>query len=166
MAPHGTGFLYVRRSKLTGVWPLFGAPAAMAGNIRKFEEIGTHPAANHNAIAEALALHQAIGTARKAERLRYLRDRWMRRLAALPRVRVLTSFDPAMSCGIGTFHVEGMAPQALASLLFAAHRIIVTPLVHEEFDGIRVTPGVYTTADEVDQFAAITQAAIEKGLPR
>ena len=59
MAPHGTGFLYVRRSKIAGVWPLFGAPAAMAGNIRKFEEIGTHPAANHNAIAEALALHEA-----------------------------------------------------------------------------------------------------------
>ena len=89
----------------------------------------------------------------------------MRRLAALPRVRVLTSFDPAMSCGIGTFHVEGMAPQALARELFAAHRIIVTPLVHEEFDAIRVTPGIYTTPAEVDQFVEVAQGVIEKGLP-
>ena len=50
-------------------------------DIRKFEEIGTHPAANHNAIAEALAFHEGIGIERKAARLRYLRDRWATRLA-------------------------------------------------------------------------------------
>ena len=165
MAPHGTGFLYVRRSKIERVWPLFGAPAAMAGNIRKFEEIGTHPAANHNAIAEALALNKAIGVERKAARLRYLRDRWMKPLAALPRVRVLTSFDPALSCGIGTFHVEGIAPQELVKHLFDRHRIIVTPLVHDEFDGVRVTPSIYTTAGDVDRFVGIVTSVIEKGLP-
>jgi isopenicillin-N epimerase len=160
MAPHGTGFLFVRRSKIAGVWPLFGAPEAMAGNIRKFEEIGTHPAANHNAITEALALHEAIGIERKAARLRYLRDRWMKRLTAHPRVRVLTSFDPTMSCGIGTFHVDGMAPHDLARRLFAAQRILVTPIVHEEFDGIRVTPSVYTTVDEIDRFAEAVEGQL------
>jgi isopenicillin-N epimerase len=79
-------------------------------------------------------------------------------------VRVLTSFDPAMSCGIGTFHVDGIAPQALAKRLFDLHRIIVTPLVHDEFDGIRVTPSVYTTAEEVDRFAEVATGLIEKGL--
>jgi isopenicillin-N epimerase len=165
MAPHGTGFLYVRRSKIPGVWPLFGAPAGMAGNVRKFEEIGTHPAANHNAIAEALALHEAIGAERKAARLRYLRDRWLRRLGSHPRVRVLTSLDPAMSCGIGTIHVEGLAPHRIARHLFDTHRIIVTPLVHPEFDGIRVTAGVYTTAAEVDQFAERLEGVLARGLP-
>jgi isopenicillin-N epimerase len=53
LAPHGTGFLYVRREKIPKLWPLMAAPEKMNGNIRKFEEIGTHPAANHNAIAEA-----------------------------------------------------------------------------------------------------------------
>ena len=33
----------------------------MDENIRKYEEIGTHPAANHNAIGVALAFHRAIG---------------------------------------------------------------------------------------------------------
>jgi selenocysteine lyase/cysteine desulfurase len=165
MAPHGTGFLYMRRSKIPAVWPLLGAPPEMAANIRKFEEIGTHPAANHNAIAEALAVHQAIGVERKAARLRYLRDRWMRRLFASPRVRVLTSFDPAMSCGIGTIHLEGIAPHALAKHLFDTHRIIVTPLVHPEFDGIRVTAGVYTTAAEVDGFAEAVERVVGKGPP-
>ena len=76
LAPVGTGFLYVRRENIAKVWPLTPAAASKSDNIRKFEEIGTHPAANHNAIAEALAFHQAIGTERKAARLRYLNDRW------------------------------------------------------------------------------------------
>jgi selenocysteine lyase/cysteine desulfurase len=165
MAPHGTGFLYVRRAKIEGVWPLFGAPLTMAADIRKFEEIGTHPAANHNAIAEALALHQALGAESKAARLRYLRDRWMRRLQASPRVRVLTSFDPAMSCGIGTIQIEGIAPHLLARRLFESHRIVVTPLVHPEFDGIRVTAGVHTSAAEIDRFADVMEDLLARGLP-
>jgi selenocysteine lyase/cysteine desulfurase len=78
---------------------------------------------------------------------------------------MLTSFDPAMSCGIGTIHVDGIAPHALAKHLFDTHRIIVTPLVHPEFDGIRVTAGVYTTAAEVDDFASVMERVVEKGLP-
>ncbi len=61
LAPVGTGFLYVRNSKIKSIWPLLAAPASMNEDIHKYEEIGTHPAANHNAIAAALAFHQSIG---------------------------------------------------------------------------------------------------------
>ena len=134
-------------------------------DIRKFEEIGTHPAANHNAIAEALTFHRGIGSERKAARLRYLRDRFLRRLAGSPRVKVHTSFDPQMSCGIGNLQVEGVDSVALAKHLFDAHRIIVVPIKHEEFEGLRVTPCVYTTLDEVDRFAEAIERVIAKGLP-
>ncbi len=164
-APHGTGFLYVRRSKIGKIWPLMAAEKKQDEDIRKFEEIGTHPAANHNSIAEALVFHHGIGAARKAARLRYLRDRFLRRLAASPRVRVHTSFDPAMSCGIGNLQVEGIDSTALAKHLFDKHRIIVVPIQHAEFEGLRVTPCVYTTTDEVDRFAEAVEQVIAKGLP-
>ena len=164
-APHGTGFLYVRRSKIAKLWPLFAAESKQDADIRKFEEIGTHPAANHNAIAEALVFHRGIGIERKAARLRYLRDRFLRRLAAQPRVTVHTSFDPAMSCGIGNLQVQGVDSVALAKHLFDAHRIIVVPIKHAEFEGLRVTPCVYTTLDEADRFAEAIERVIEKGLP-
>src|SRR4030095_4032015 len=90
-APIGTGFLYVRREKQKKIWPLMAAPAKMDEDVRKYEEIGTHPAANHNAIAAALAFHREIGAERKAARLRWLRDRWAKRLtAANPRGKLLT----------------------------------------------------------------------------
>jgi selenocysteine lyase/cysteine desulfurase len=153
LAPHGTGFLFVRRARIARLWPLMAAPAEMAGDIRKFEEIGTHPAANHNAIAEALVFQEGIGLGRKAARLRYLRDRWMRRLHGQPGVRIYTSFDPAMSCAIGTVGIEGVDTARLAQHLWDRRRIIVTPILHEEFQGLRVTPNVYTTLDEVDLVA-------------
>src|SRR5579863_8611031 len=84
LAPHGTGFLYVRKSKIANLWPMMAAPEEMTDNIRKFEEIGTHPAANHNAISDALQFHTAIGVDRKAARLRYLRSVWTERLTRLP----------------------------------------------------------------------------------
>jgi len=165
LAPHGTGFLFVRRSKIPSLWPLMAAPEKMDADIRKFEEIGTHPAANHNAIAEALAFSEAIGVDRKAARLRYLRDRWMKRLAAQPRIRVHTSFDPAMSCAIGLVQIEGVDSRKLAQHLFDKRRIIVVPIVHEEFQGLRVTANVYTQLDEVDLFAEEMESVLAKGLP-
>ena len=164
-APHGTGMLYVRRSKIGKLWPLMAADVKQDGDIRKFEEIGTHPAANHNAIAEALVFHRGIGAERKAARLRYLRDRWMRRLAALPRVRIHTSFDPAMSGAIGNVQLEGVDTVKLAKHLFDSRRIIVVPIKHAEFEGLRVTPCVYTTLDEVDLFAEELEKVLARGLP-
>jgi selenocysteine lyase/cysteine desulfurase len=38
-------------------------------------------------------------------------------------------------------------------------------LRHAEFEGIRVTPCVYTTTDEVDLFAEEMEKVIAKGLP-
>lgn len=154
MAPHGTGFLYVRRSKIAGLWPLMAATSEIAADdIRKFEQIGTHPAAVHNAAREALAFHEVLGTERKSARLRYLRDRWARRLARHPRVRLLTDLSPEMSCGLGTFAVEGMAPSALAEALWDRARIFVVAFGHEEFVGVRVTPSFYTRLEDVDAFA-------------
>ena len=97
LAPIGTGFLYVRKNRIKSLWPLMAADAKQDDDIRKFEEIGTHPAANHNAIAEAIVFHRGIGAERKSARLRYLRDRWMKRLSADSRFVVNTSFDPALS---------------------------------------------------------------------
>jgi selenocysteine lyase/cysteine desulfurase len=137
----------------------------MDDDIRKFEEIGTHPAANHNAIAEALVFQETIGLERKAARLRYLRDRWMKRLMGQKGVVIHTSFDPAMSCAIGNVGIRGVDTAKLGQHLFDKRRVIVVPILHEEFQGLRVTPNVYTTLDEVDVFSEEMERVIAKGLP-
>jgi selenocysteine lyase/cysteine desulfurase len=164
-APIGTGFLYVRKEKIEKLWPLMAAPPDLNGNIRKFEEIGTHPAANHNAIAEALDFYDAIGPERKAARLRFLRDRWARRLEKLPGVKVLTPYDPAQSCGLASFTPGALDVAKVTAYLYDKQRIIVTPIVHPEFNCLRITPNVYTTTAEIDRFGDVMEDLIRKGLP-
>src|SRR5712691_9711388 len=165
LAPHGTGFLYVRKEKIAGIWPMMAAPPEMNDDIRKFEEIGTHPAANHNANAEALTFHQGIGAERKAARLRYLRDRWAKRLEQVSGVKILTPYDPKQSCGLASFTPGSLDVGKLTEYLWDKHQIIVTPIVHPEFNCIRVTPNVYTLTAEVDRFADVVEQAVRRGIP-
>jgi isopenicillin-N epimerase len=164
-APHGTGMLYVRRDKIPSLWPLMGAASAQVGDIRKYEEIGTHPSAQNLAIAEALTFHEGIGIRRKEARLRYLTHRWATRLAQNDRVRLHTSLKPGKSCGLANVEVIGIDTSQLAEHLWKKHHILVTPIVHPEFQGIRVTPSVYTTLDEIDRFCEVVETVIEKGIP-
>ncbi len=154
LAPIGTGFLYVRRENIEPLWPLTATAASRSKDIRKFEEIGTHPAANHNAIAEALTFHEGIGIERKAARLRYLRNRWVDKLKGNPRIRIHTSLDPAQSCAIGTVQITTVPTVKVVPELWDKWRIVATPIVHAEYEGIRVTPNVYTTLEEVNTFVA------------
>jgi isopenicillin-N epimerase len=156
----------VRKEKQKNLWPLMAAGATQDNDIRKYEEIGTHPAANHNAISAALAFHRGIGEDRKIARLRFLRDRWAKRLIAeSSRVSVLTPLDNRQSGAIALFQVEGIDNVKLGSWLLDKHHIVNTPIVHPEFKGIRITPNVYTTLDEIDVFADKVLDAVKKGIP-
>ncbi len=166
-APHGTGLLFVRRDKIKGLWPLMASGVENENDIRKFEEIGTHPVAATLAIAQALTFHQTIGGPRKEARLRFLRDRWATRLLSHPgkRVRLHTSLKPAFSCGIATVQIDGLDTGELGAWLWDKHGILTTPIKHAEFEGLRVTPSVYTTLDELDRFCDTIEHAIDHGLP-
>lgn len=165
LVPIGAGFLYVRKDKQKKLWPLMAAAVEQDDNIRKYEEIGTHPAANHNVISAALAFHRAIGADRKIARLRWLRDRWAKRLLAeSDRVRVYTQLDSPYGGGIGFFGVTGMDMAKLNGWLWENHRIVNTLITHPEFTGLRITPNVYTTPDEIDLFAEKVLEGIKKGM--
>src|SRR5262249_45358129 len=130
-----------------------------------YEEIGTHPAANHNAVAVALAFHRGIGSARKAARLRWLRDRWAKPLSAPDsRIKVLTPLNDSESCGIGLPHGGRVHREKLQAHLWDKHRIMTTPIVDPEFNGLRITPNVYTTPEEVDVFVEKMGEVLKKGI--
>ena len=162
-APVGTGFLYVRREKIPKLWPLMGSPADLEDDIRKLEWIGTHPVANRNAVSEALAFYESLGAERKAARLRFLRQRWVDRVADLPGVRILTPSDPDQACGLGAMSIDGVGADALTDYLLERHQIHVRPrFVPDEFSCIRVTPNVFTTLDEIDAFSEAIETAVRE----
>jgi len=165
-APVGCGMLFVRPERIASLWPLHAAEPDLDADIRKFEQLGTHPIANFLAIAEALALHEAIGVARKVARLRYLREAWTRRLLATGRVVLRTSLQPGKSVGLATVAVEGIEPKPLAEHLWTKHKILVAPIDHPSVRGLRVSPHVYTSPAEVECFAAAIEAVLQNGLHR
>jgi selenocysteine lyase/cysteine desulfurase len=160
-APIGTGFLYVRKSKIKETFPLMAAGERRDDNIRKFEEIGTHPAANFDAICEAITFNQNIGLDRKAARLRYLKDRWATPLAKNPKIKILHNPDPTMSCGIGMFGVIDADPKKLIDALESKHAIYTSMMRHDEYTGIRITPSVYTTVGEIDYFVTAVEQELK-----
>jgi selenocysteine lyase/cysteine desulfurase len=165
-APKGTGMLYVRKDKIPHIWPLMAADDKEKTDIRKYEEIGTHSAAMRLAIGESILFHNAIGAKRKEERLRYLSRYWMDRIKDIPKVGFNTSFEPRQSCAIANFKIDGVDPGQLGGYLMAKHHIFTTPIVHDEFSGIRITPNVYTTLWELDRFANVVEQVAKKGLPK
>jgi selenocysteine lyase/cysteine desulfurase len=165
-APKGTGLLFVKRDKIEKIWPLMAAEKKQASDIRKFEEIGTHSAAPHLAIGEAILFHNGLGGERKEKRLRYLSRYWMNNLKALPNVRFNTSFDDTMSCAIANVQIEGTDPKAVSEYLMNKHKIFTVPILHDEFKGIRITPNVYTTLQELDLFCEVMEMIAKKGLPK
>ncbi len=118
------------------------------------------------AAREALTFHQGIGAKRNEERLRYLKDYWAGPLEKLPGVRILTSFDPALSCGTGTFLVENMDMSRLSQVLFEKHKVFQTVLaLPDEVRAIRVTPSISTTLGELDIFSKAVTQYIRNGMP-
>lgn len=164
-APKGTGLLYVKRDKIEKLWPLMAAESKQTADIRKFEEIGTHSAAPKLAIGDALLFHKGVGGKRKEARLRYLSRYWMNKLKDASKIRFNTSFDPNQSCAIGNVHIEGTNPEAVAKYLFDKHHIYTVPIMHEEFQGIRITPNLYTTLSELDRFCEQMELIARNGLP-
>ncbi|MGI8990860.1 MAG: aminotransferase class V-fold PLP-dependent enzyme [Bryobacteraceae bacterium] len=164
LAPIGTGMLYVKKSKIPQIWPMMGADDSLRDDIRKFEQVGTHPASQRNAITEAMNFHESIGVERKAARFRYLRRRWSDRLRELPRVKILNSEDPRQSCAIGFVGVEGIDTLKLNAYLWNKHRVWATAIVTPgEYEGLRITPNVYTTLEEIDTFADVMEKVIKSG---
>jgi selenocysteine lyase/cysteine desulfurase len=164
-APIGTGLLYVRKDKIAGLWPLMAAADTQDDDIRKFEEIGTHPCPHYLAIGDALTFHQGIGPENKAARLVYLRDRWAKRVLEHDRVRLHTSLLSGKACGIATVQIVGVDTAELASHLWNRHKIFTVAIQHEEFEGIRVSPSVYSTIEEIDRFAEALEGVAKNGLP-
>jgi selenocysteine lyase/cysteine desulfurase len=153
-APLGAGLLWVKKTNIGPLWPLFAESGLADDDIRKLNHTGTHPVHTDLAINEALAFHEKIGGALKEARLRYLQHYWTSRVRNVPGIRVNTPADPARACGIANVGVEKITPAALAKTLLDQYKIWTVAIDNEAVRGIRVTPSLYTSLTELDTFVA------------
>jgi selenocysteine lyase/cysteine desulfurase len=163
-APFGSGLMYIRKEKIKNVWALLSNDKPDGDDIRKFESLGTRSMASEMAIGAAVDYHLLIGSQRKEERLRYLKNYWCNKVANLPNVKLNTSLKNAYSCAIANFSINGLTPAEIDTQLWDKYKIHAVAIVWHNISGVRITPHVYTTPRDLDKLAtAITNIAEQAG---
>jgi selenocysteine lyase/cysteine desulfurase len=149
--PLGAGFLYVRKGEAPKLWPLLGDRLPKE-DVYRLNHTGTHPCATDLTIADAIDFFNMIGADKKEARLRFLKDYWTSRVKGNTKIILNTPLDATRSCGIANVGVKGMTPGTLAKRLLDEHKVYTVPIDYANVQGCRITPNVYTTTEELDQF--------------
>lgn len=161
-APIGSGMLWIKKEKINKVWPLVCAGDPQSDNIRKFENLGTRSFPIEQGIGEALNFHNAIGTKRKEERIRFLKDYWANKAKEIPGVKIHTSLKAAYSCALAGVSIKGMNPVELSSKLFSDYKIHTTAIALENIHCVRVSPHVYTKLADLDRLVEALEKIASK----
>jgi len=162
-APIGSGMMWIKKEKIEKIWPLLCNDNPHSSDIRKFETIGTRSFPIEQGIGEAVNFHNAIGSKRKEERIRFLKNYWAEKVKDVPRVKLHTSLKSKYSCAICGVSIDGMDPVEFDAQLFNKYKIHTVGIKWENVSCVRVTPHVYTRLDDLDKLVnAITEVAGSK----
>jgi selenocysteine lyase/cysteine desulfurase len=161
-APIGSGMLWIKKEKIEKIWPLVCNDKPQGTDIRKFETLGTRSFPIEQGIGEAANFQMAIGSKRKEERIRYLKNYWAQKVKDIPKVKIHTSFQAAYSCAICGVSVDGMTPGEVETALFNDYKIHTVGIVWENVSCVRITPHVYTRLQDLDKLVKAIETIASK----
>ncbi|PKA98980.1 selenocysteine lyase/cysteine desulfurase [Flavobacteriaceae bacterium MAR_2009_75] len=150
--PLGAGFLYVSKKKIRKIWPLLADHHREPNDIARLNHTGTHPVYTDLTINDAIDYHEEIGVERKENRLRFLQHYWTDTVRNISGVIVNTPIDKTRSCGIANVGMAHLEPQELADTLLNEFKIFTVAIHGANVHGCRVSPNVFTTTEELDEF--------------
>jgi len=160
-APLTLGFIYIAPERLADIDPDMGEMHFPPTDIRARTSYSTPNIPALLTLPLVLEEHWAMGGASaKGARLNYLRNRWVGAARQLPGVEVLTPDDPRLYCGITSMRFTRHADQQLMvqRLLNEYNLFTVTRSGAACGPCIRITPGLTTTAADMDVLArALTE---------
>jgi len=151
-APLGAGMLYVAEKNIPKIWPLLAEHENDKTKIRRLNHTGTHPVHTDLTINDSVDYLEMIGMERKENRMRYLQRYWSDQLREVDNVVVNTPIEPHRSCGIANVGLKNMKPADMAKTLLEEFNVWTVAIDFENVHGCRITPNVFTTTEELDQF--------------
>ena len=151
-APLGAGMLYVAEKNIPKIWPLLAEHESDKTKIRRLNHTGTHPVHTDLTINDSVDYLEMIGMERKEKRMRYLQRYWSDQLRNVDNVVINTPIEPHRSCGIANVGLTNMKPSEMAKKLLDEFNVWTVAIDFENVHGCRITPNVFTTTDELDQF--------------
>ena len=115
------------------------------------------------AINDAIDYLEMIGLERKENRMRYLQRYWSDQLRDVENVVINTPLDAHRSCGIANVGVQNMKPKDFAEALLKEFKVFTVAIDNANVKGCRITPNVYTTIEELDQFVLAIKSLARRG---
>ena len=152
-APTGCGLLYVRRDVQDQVWPTIASSGwDSSENARKFETVGQRADPIIFAYGEAVDFQARIGKARIERRIKTLASYLKKGLETIDGVRLHTSLDPYLSCGLTAFSIEGVEPSWIVDHLREKYNIVIRTVGSQSAGtaGVRVSTHIFVSTGEVD----------------
>lgn len=149
--PIGAGVLYIKKERIKEMSVLFGDVNTAEENIGKLAHFGTTPFAVTMTIPDSIAFHKLMNVEKISRRLHYLKSIWINELQQNNAVEIVTPKD--MSCAIASFRVRDKQVADVADYLFKQHKILTVSRALGNDGCIRVTPSLYTSADDMGKFA-------------
>jgi selenocysteine lyase/cysteine desulfurase len=83
----------------------------------------------------------------------------------LPGVKILNSREPNQAWGLFNVSLERVDAPKAYDFLWTKYRIITAAIKRDDYQGLRITPNVYTTLDEIDTFASAIEELVKNGAP-
>lgn len=152
--PHETGVLYVRSSRIAGLWPSMVThdwEVMRKAGARKFECLGQRQYARLEALHTAVSARETIGHARGEQRIRALAARLRAGLAALgPQVAFVTPERPEMSAGILVFTLAKADAEGVRRTLYDRFGISALAVPSDGRTLVRFSPNLYNTTTDID----------------
>lgn len=159
MGPLEAGVLYIREDRIAQVWPSIVTAKWQESQrgARKFEVYGQRDNPRLAAFEAGVDFIQMIGMRDVEARLGQLVTRLKDNLAAIPRIHLKTSRDWKLSGGVVKFQVKGKQTPAIYNALYSKHRVALAQTASGESEGLRFSPHVYNSMEEMDRAAAIVR---------
>lgn len=157
-APIGVAALYIRAEALQKIDRAHGDDGPLE-RIDSRIHTGTTDFAAVMTVPDALDFQERIGIPRKAARLRYLRDAWVKPAREIAGVNILTSDDPALVGAITSFRLHGdgsrEANAAIVRRLLEEYGIFtVARSGLSTGECVRVTPALYSTPRDAEKLVS------------
>jgi len=160
MVPLEAGILFVRAERISQVWPsvvTVGWSDQIKG-ARKLEVYGQRDDPRLVAIESAVDFLTLIGVDKVEARMRMLAGHLQERLAQIPTVRMKTNREPELSAGVVKFELSNMPIQRAYDTLWERNRISIAMTTAGESRGLRFSPHIYNSREEIDRAVAAIQA--------
>jgi isopenicillin-N epimerase len=163
--PKECGVMFVNKDVHDRIWPsVIGVYPGAVGISQKLEGMGQRDDARLVAFAESIRFRESIGRPVIDERLRQLSGYLITELKKLDGVQVYTDPAPDRSANIVVFKPGTLDPRRFATALGTNEGVVATVRAGQDRPGLRVSPHLYNTMDEMTRLVGATKKYLASGV--